>query len=303
MDKQRVKICRATHPWPLRLARYAVLLLVITGGYVGAGDPFVANTHQDTAAPDATVSRKLIDSPAHGLSAQKSLMDEKKSPRQPSVANGRASNADSVGESRDVQDVSDSSHLPLENQILAKPRRSTEASESQISKNKTTATGKISMWRSMFSLLVVLALIVGAAYLFRRFMPSANRFSKNSGLEVLARCGIGPKQSICLVKIGPRLVLMGLSPNHMAALDVINDADEVATILGGLETSAPESISSTFGKFFHQEAGEFSDETEELSETQGKDKPVEAQQIHLARRELSGLLEKVKGLGRLKGRF
>jgi len=164
-------------------------------------------------------------------------------------------------------------------------------------------SGGLSIWRSMLSLVLVLLLIVGGSFLLRRFMPSTNRFSKNSGLEVLARCAIGAKQSICLVKMGPRLVLIGLSPNHMAALDVVNDPEDIAMILGRIEASVPDSISRSFGQYFRQESGQFNEKSDEQPPTLEKDDLAEVRQVHLARHELSGLLEKVKGLTRLRGRY
>jgi flagellar biogenesis protein FliO len=188
-------------------------------------------------------------------------------------------------------------------QTLSRPKQTASGDTSTPLEKPSSYSGSLSVWRSMVSLLLVLLLIVGGSFLLRRFMPSANRFSKDSGLEILTRCAVGPKQSICLVKMGPRLVLVGLSPNHMAALDVVKGQEDIATILGQVETSAPESISSSFGKYFRQESVQFEEQAEEQSLDHPKDELDEVRQVHLARSELSGLLDKVKGLTRLRGRY
>ncbi len=51
-------------------------------------------------------------------------------------------------------------------------------------------------------------------------------------IQVLSRVAIAPRQSVCLMRIGPRLVLVGISPNALRTLDVIADADLVARLAG-----------------------------------------------------------------------
>jgi flagellar biogenesis protein FliO len=157
-----------------------------------------------------------------------------------------------------------------------------------------------SLWRTTFSLLAVLALIGGGAYLFRRFAWPAGKFRSSRGIDVLARSVINPRQTLCLIKFGQRLLLIGVSPNHMAALDTVENPDEIAHILAGLEKEGPHSISNTFGSLLRREAREYPGEESPAGPAIELEYPNEQnQQWYQARGELANLLDKVKGLSRI----
>lgn len=292
-----------------RILSWQVLLVaVVVAAYAGglhADDSFMANTPQQAGVSSSTQDSKSVKPSPHGLSGQSPSNDEEISSKKitPSdIQKNKKSNTAPVLS----QESNIGSGVVLdqwENRTLARANRPVASGGSSQSTKEKESSNNISVWRSMGSLIVVLALIVGISFIFKRFVPSANRFSKDSGLEVLVRCGVGPKQSLCLVKMGPRLVLIGLSPNHMASLDVVTDDEDVAAILGRVETASPDSITNSFGKYFRQESGQFTESPNEPSEPYEKDDLAEVRQIHLARRELSSLLDKVKGLARLKDRF
>jgi len=163
--------------------------------------------------------------------------------------------------------------------------------------------GLPSIWRTLGSLLVVLALIVLAAYVLRRLSLGARGGPGLAGLEVLARSPISPKQSLCLVKLGSRLLLLGLSPNHMTALHAVEEPDDVAQILGALERRKPHSISNSFTRLFQREDENYADwlgEGAAAGPAQDPSPEDPAQQWTQARGELGSLLEKVKGLARIR---
>lgn len=288
-----------------RQVLFVAVVIAVCGGDLQAEDSFIANTPQGDNAFSSSRASQQVQPPPHGLSDQSTSNNE-----EISVINSVPSDLqkNKMGEaalalSQEIKTRSGDVPDQWGNRTLVRDTHSVAPKDSSQSDKTKKSSGAISGWRSMLSLMVVLGLIVGISYIFKRFMPSVNRFSKDSGLEVLARCGVGPKQSLCLVKMGPRLVLIGLSPNHMAALDVVNNDEDVAMILGRVETASPDSISNSFGKHFRQESGQFSEKPSEQSDSYEKDDLAEVRQIHLARRELSSLLDKVKGLARLKDRF
>ena len=164
-----------------------------------------------------------------------------------------------------------------------------------------------SFWRPFLSLLAVLALIVLCAWLFRRFSPSSQHGRTNSAIEIIARSAISPKQSVCLIRLGRRLLLVGLSPNHMANLSAVDDPEEIALIMGEMEKQMPNSISKTFDKLFHRETQQYDDPFGRTEQTLQDDatevleyEQDEPRQWRNTRRELSSLLSKVKGLARLR---
>jgi len=178
------------------------------------------------------------------------------------------------------------------------PGRQSKTGDSQISAGNTNQG--MSPWRTFGSLLIVLALIIAVTYIFRRLALGGRGGLAPSGVEVLARNSINPKQSLCLVKLGPRVLLLGLSPNQMTALHTIEDPDEVAEVVGGLEKNRPQSITNTFGKLLHRESQSYDEEDADQDESNMPDD--QSQQWYQAKGELTSLLDKVKGLARMRFR-
>ena len=158
----------------------------------------------------------------------------------------------------------------------------------------------LSPWRTFGSLLMVLALIIAVTYIFRRWALGGRGGLAPSGVEILARNSINPKQSLYLVKLGPRVLLLGLSPNQMTALHTIEDPDEVAAVMGSLAKNRPQSITNTFGKLLHRESQFYDERNAEQGESNGADE--QNQPWYQAQGELASLLDKVKGLARMRFR-
>ena len=153
------------------------------------------------------------------------------------------------------------------------------------------------IWRAIGSLVLVITLIIAGTYALRYLKIRAARLGRNPGLEIVARTAINTKQSICLVKLGPRLLVVGVSPTHIAALDKIDDPDQITRITGRVATAAPDSIASDF-------AGTFQDESSQYDQPPASSSPQEftaasANDPAQAHSELNSLLQKVKGLRRL----
>ena len=158
--------------------------------------------------------------------------------------------------------------------------------------------------RTAFVLAGVLALIVLIAWLFKRYIFSSRRGGSQASLKILVRSSISPRQSLCLVKLGNRLLLVGLSPGHMTTLHAIEDPDEIAMILGSLENRNPASISNTFNRIVSKEAQEYDGYPDDsvMSTDDIAHGTAATDQIHQAHGELSGLLDKVRGLTRMHSR-
>jgi flagellar biogenesis protein FliO len=92
-----------------------------------------------------------------------------------------------------------------------------------------------SWMRTVASLLGVLGLIVLLGWGYRAAIgaPLALARSRHPGLlDVISRVGIGPRQSLCLVRFGSRLVLVGVSAERLSALDVVSDPELAARLAG-----------------------------------------------------------------------
>ncbi len=97
-------------------------------------------------------------------------------------------------------------------------------------------------------LLVVLGLIFLAALAVRKFMPRGMRASGGNAINILARQHLSSKQSLCLVQVGRRVVLVGVTGEQMSALSEITDREELADLTVKLARSAPSSFSATLEK-------------------------------------------------------
>gem|GEM_PF-5501012 len=80
------------------------------------------------------------------------------------------------------------------------------------------------------ALSIVLAVIVGVMLVVRRFVPSM-RAPEGDVLKVVARASLSPKQSLSLIQLGRRFVLVALSSGRVDVLCEVDDSDEVAELM------------------------------------------------------------------------
>lgn len=119
--------------------------------------------------------------------------------------------------------------------IERRPRRSpvirrsgSAASESTSSSSESEAATP--WFRSAIgSLAIVVGLMIGLYYLARRFLPAA-RSVDSQALQVVARATVSPKQSLALVHVGRRYVLVGVGSERIDVLTEVTDPEEVADL-------------------------------------------------------------------------
>lgn len=91
--------------------------------------------------------------------------------------------------------------------------------------------------RSLGSLVAVIGLIALLAWGYRAAGGglTALRPRRSGVIELVSRVSLSPRQSLCLVRVGPRMVLVGASGDRLTSLDVIEDAALVAQLAGDAE--------------------------------------------------------------------
>lgn len=109
-------------------------------------------------------------------------------------------------------------------------------------------------WWDLAPLAVVLALICGAAWLVKRFLPNRKLLNGGGLVDIIARTPLTTKSSLVLVKLGRRLVLLGVTPDRVNTLATVEDADQVACLLGEAHSRRPDSVSTAFAEAFGEEA-------------------------------------------------
>jgi flagellar biosynthetic protein FliO len=146
----------------------------------------------------------------------------------------------------------------------------------------------------MVSLFIVLAAVAGVALLVRRLVPSVRAMSGGT-IEVLGRNHLSPKQSLALVRVGRRVLLIGVTAERLSMLCEIDDADEVADLLvrsSGRQSVSGETDGAGFDRVLDDAAAGFADRATEPTEL------VHGSSGRLVqlRGELRGLLGRLKAL-------
>ena len=73
--------------------------------------------------------------------------------------------------------------------------------------------------KGIFSLLIVVVLIFGFVYILRRFVYNRGGTNLSNGLiKIINTTFIAPKKSIHLIKIMDRILVVGITENHMQTL-------------------------------------------------------------------------------------
>lgn len=105
-------------------------------------------------------------------------------------------------------------------------------------KRETAGPGASSWYRNpVFSLTLVLGLIAVIATILKRSLRRAG-VATGSSIRVLSRTPLGVKQSLALVQVGQRVVLLGLTGERISALCQMDDAEEVARLRAGCMAGA-----------------------------------------------------------------
>ncbi|MCH7814685.1 MAG: flagellar biosynthetic protein FliO [Planctomycetes bacterium] len=144
----------------------------------------------------------------------------------------------------------------------------------------------------LMSLVVVLGLIGAVAVVVRRLVPSVRNMSSGA-IEIIGRHTLAPKQSIALVRVGRRLLLVGITAEQINRLCEIDDAAEVSDLLGRIPGRERSDGTEDFEHLLDGSAADLRDSLE------GLDRPIEpacggSQHLHRAKGRLQGLLSRLK---------
>ena len=83
-----------------------------------------------------------------------------------------------------------------------------------------------SFLRMLFALAVVLGVLMGAMYFFKRILQQTTSGSNDiSAINIIAARYLGPKSSIMLVEVLGKVIVIGLSNNQMSHLATISEPE------------------------------------------------------------------------------
>ncbi len=92
--------------------------------------------------------------------------------------------------------------------------------------------------KTVFSLVLIIALIFGLVFLVKRFfgkqLPGAvNR----EWFQIIAKIPLQPRQSLWLVKVVDRILLLGVTESGISMLTEFEQSAELRQVIAGLENS------------------------------------------------------------------
>ncbi len=99
-------------------------------------------------------------------------------------------------------------------------------------KSHETHSATLSPWTAVSALAVVVCLILVLARVFRRHAPMFGHALPSEVLEVLGRRFLDQRQSIFLLRIGSRILVVGSSAAGLQGLGELSDPVEVDLIAG-----------------------------------------------------------------------
>lgn len=187
-----------------------------------------------------------------------------------------------------------------EERLFARPATGTLRAESGADTPAPARTsGWMSWWRSLGPLALVLAVIGVIAAAAKRLAPRRLRagLTGAGAIEVLGRQYLSPKQSVAMLKVGRRILLLGMTPDRLTHLETIADADEVAELVGRTASGRPDSLTSTFHREVLSQASAY-DPGDDPDGAADRRTAVRAATYAGTRDQLRGLLDRVRSLSR-----
>ena len=141
--------------------------------------------------------------------------------------------------------------------------------------------------RMLQPVVIVFGVMAVLTWAGRKWLPQAKAASTaQSVIRVLARQHLSSKQSLCLVKLGPKVVLLGVTPEHIGSVLEIRDPDEAASLVAAVESSRGRSFTKAMAAF--NAATERDDADEPLSPT-----PVKGD----ANEQIRDMVRRVRAMG------
>lgn len=149
--------------------------------------------------------------------------------------------------------------------------------------------------RLAMALAIVMGLIFGLKYIVGRLYPSVSANKGGKAVRVLARSPIAPKQQVLLLQVGKRVIVVADSAGQLSTLSQIDDADEIASLVGQIDNIDVPAPRTRFGNMFRRAQEEYVEPVPDLAS-----EPVEqaepSQDIAEAQSEISGLIERMRTL-------
>lgn len=108
---------------------------------------------------------------------------------------------------------------------------------------------------SSILILVLVGMVLlfwGALWLIKRWVPGGRQLFASPAIEVLGRTHLDPQRYLALIRVGRRLLVVGVSPDEMHPLSEIIEAEEVSDLLATAKPKT-ETGRSLFQRLFQRQ--------------------------------------------------
>lgn len=239
------------------------------GGSPSAGE-------QDTSSSDSTASPQTPSprsTPSSDSSAEKRPASERTA-------------------SPGVQDAlaPDGSTLPARERLPLGPTDATEGDREKLADGSSDQSW---MLQTLAALGVVIGLILLVRAVLQRLGGGQAGPAGKGLVEVMARSSIGPRTQVLFLRINQRVVVVAQSSSGLQTLTELSDPEDVAWLLGQVESSKPMSISRGFQHLMQRAERDYN-RAEMAGAEDGTDE--QEQYVDRTRSQLSGLLNHIRTL-------
>ena len=95
-----------------------------------------------------------------------------------------------------------------------------------------------SIWPALLCVIVVCAVFCGILYCAKKYLPGHRQLFSHPAMEILGRTHLDQRRYVSLLRVGKRIVVIGVSPDEMRSLSEITDEEEITGIM---EVARPKS--------------------------------------------------------------
>lgn len=167
-------------------------------------------------------------------------------------------------------------------------KRLNRPEQDELDQARKDRTGGPSFWtvfRMLFFVVLIIALIYGLAWFLRSVANRRTLFGASSAARVLNRLPLTAKHVLVTVRLGGRILVLGLGPEGVSRISEIDDPDEVEALTVDLASGG--SSLTSFSRFFRGQL-----EQDQSEQTRPQDEQEQA--VEQARNELESIRETIR---------
>lgn len=182
----------------------------------------------------------------------------------------------------------------FENAPLALTQQPQQARERQARPRRPNSYSVSSLFPLLFYVALICGLFIVVLKMLKKYVPGHRRLFTHPSMEILGRAHIDQKRYVSLLRVGKRVIVIGVSPDEMRSLSEITDEAEITEIM---EVARPKTESglTIFQKLFQRTVLDVEQETEQaVLENKAEEKAKELEE------SLSSLRERVKSIRNLE---